>query len=219
MGHPVSGRGRPGRGGDLTRPVGVESHSDLGISCEFRQGGAAAEGRGRGPPTHQFGMMAVQKTGTKNWKVTNKGEADLELSMISSTCMCTIAKFKEGAKAVVKPGESTEIALEWKTNNAVGDYSKGATIGTNDPSLPEFKLAVHGRVHTPLVMLPEFNDGVLPLGQVSNDEPKSTSLALFSPDQREFKLTKITTSKPGQIVVNSTRLSPAEAAQLKAKAG
>jgi hypothetical protein len=172
-----------------------------------------------GPPTHEFGMMATQRTGTKNWKVRNKGDADLELFMISSTCMCTIAKFSGGSKAVVKPGESTEIALEWKTNNAIGDYSKGATIGTNDPGLPEFKLGVHGIVHAPIVIVPEIKEGVLPVGTISNDEPRTTSIALFSPEKPDFKLTKISTSKPDQIVVKPIPLKPGEAAQLKTKGG
>jgi hypothetical protein len=172
-----------------------------------------------GPLTHEFGMMAVQKTGTHNWSVRNRGEGDLELFMVSSTCMCTIAKFKEGAKAVVKPGESTEIALEWKTNNAVGDYSKGATIGTNDPDHPDFKLAVHGLVHTPIVIVPEIKDNVLPVGTISNDEPKTTSIALFSPENPNFKLTKIISSKPDLIVVKQISLKPAESAQLKTKGG
>jgi hypothetical protein len=172
-----------------------------------------------GPLTHEFGMMSVQKTGTHDWKVTNKGDGELELYMISSTCMCTIAKFKEGAKAVVKPGDSTEIALEWKTNNAVGDYSKGATIGTNDPALPEFKLAVHGHVHTPIVVVPELTENVLPIGTISNDEPKTTSIALFSPEKPDFKLTKITTSKPDLIAVKPIPLKPEESAQFKTKGG
>jgi len=173
----------------------------------------------QGPLTHEFGMMAVQKTGTHNWNVKNTGQVDLELFMVSSTCMCTIAKFKEGAKAVVKPGESTEIALEWKTNNAIGDYSKGATIGTNDPNMPEFKLAVHGIVHSPIIVVPEVKDNVLPVGTVSNDEPKTTSIALFSPERPDLKPTKITTSKPDLIVVKEIPLMPAESAQLKAKGG
>lgn len=172
-----------------------------------------------GPLTHEFGMMAVQKTGTRDWKVTNKGDADLELRMISSTCMCTLAKFKGGAKAVVKPGESTDITLEWKTNNAVGDYSKGATIGTNDPELSEFKLMVHGRVHNPLVLLPELHEGVLSFGQVSNDESKAASFALYSPERRPFKVTKITTSKPGQIVAKPIPLTEEESAQLNTTGG
>jgi hypothetical protein len=74
-----------------------------------------------GNPTHDFGTMSVQKTGTHSWVVRNLGEADLDLWMISSTCMCTFAKFKDGQKATVKPGEKTDIELEWKTNYAVGD--------------------------------------------------------------------------------------------------
>ena len=39
--------------------------------------------------------------------------------------MCTIAKLKQGEKATIKPGESTEIEVEWKTKDAVGEFSKG----------------------------------------------------------------------------------------------
>jgi hypothetical protein len=173
-----------------------------------------------GSLTHDFGSMAVQKTGTHSWRVTNKGEGDLDLWMLGSTCMCTIAKFKkQGEKVVVKPGESTTIDLEWKTNNAIGDYSKGATIGTNDPDRPDFKLGVHGKVHPNVVTLPELTEGVLPVGTISTDRTRTVSLAIFSPERPDMKLTKIITSKPDLIVAKPTPLTANDLKQLKLAKG
>src|SRR4051812_12873153 len=60
-----------------------------------------------GDTTYDFGTLSQQATGKHTWTIKNEGEGDLELWMIDSTCSCTLAKFKEGAKAIVKPGETT----------------------------------------------------------------------------------------------------------------
>jgi hypothetical protein len=172
-----------------------------------------------GNPTHDFGSMSVQRTGNHAWVVKNRGEAPLDLWMISSTCMCTFAKFKDGQKATVGPGEQTEIDLEWKTNNAVGDYSKGATIGTNDPDRPEFKLGVHGIVHEPIIVVPPLTEGTLPVGTISSDEPKMISFAVYSPERPNMKLTKISTSKPDLLTVKKRPLAAEDLAHLKAAKG
>jgi hypothetical protein len=172
-----------------------------------------------GNPTHDFGTMSVQKTGNHSWVVSNKGQADLDLWMISSTCMCTFAKFKDGKKATVKPGEKTDIELEWKTNNAVGDYSKGATIGTNDPERPEFKLGVHGIVHEPIIVVPPLTENTLQVGTITSDEPKKVSIAVYAPEHPEMKLTKISTSKHNLIVVKKTPLTADDLKSLKAAKG
>ncbi len=172
-----------------------------------------------GNPTYEFGSMSVQKTGNHSWVVKNKGQADLDLWMISSTCMCTFAKFKDGKKAIVKPGEQTDIELEWKTNNAVGDYSKGAKIGTNDPDRPEFNLGVHGVVHEPIIIVPPLTENTLTVGTVTSDEPKKVSIALYAPEHPEMKLTKITSSKPDLIVVKKSPLKADDLTHLKAAKG
>jgi hypothetical protein len=139
--------------------------------------------------------------------------------MISSTCMCTFAKFKDGKKAIVKPGDKTDIELEWKTNNAVGDYAKGATIGTNDPDRPEFKLGVHGIVHEPIIVMPPLTENTLQVGTLTTDEPKKTSIAVYAPEHPEMKLTKITNSKPDLIVVKASPMTADELKQLKSAKG
>jgi hypothetical protein len=170
-----------------------------------------------GALTHEFGAMSQQRTGNHSWVVRNLGKGELELWMESSTCMCTIAKLANGNKAVVKPGESTEIDLEWKTNNTVGVFNKGATIGTNDPSRPSFTLAAHGTVHPPVVVLP--SEEVIQMGSISNDETKIFRVAIFAPDRPELKLTKISTSRPDLLFAQPAPLTPDECESLKIKAG
>ena len=172
-----------------------------------------------GSHTHEFGPMSTQKTGTHKWTLTNKGEGDLEIWLAGSTCMCTIAKLKQGEKATIKPGESTEIEVEWKTKDAVGEFSKGVTIGTSDPNHSEIKLNVHGFVHPPVVILPQPQEGVISIGNIMNDETKQESFAVFSPERPGLKVTKVTTSKPEFIVAKVVPLTAEECKQLKTGAG
>ena len=173
-----------------------------------------------GSLTHEFGPMSTQKTGTHKWVVKNQGDANLEIWLAGSSCVCTIAKLKEtGAKEILKPGESTEVELEWKTKDMLGEFAKNATIGTNDPSRPEFRLNVHGMVHDPVVMLPRLQEGVLPIGDISSEETKKTSIALFSPERPNLKLTKIVTSRPDLIIAKSIPLTLAECQQLETGGG
>jgi hypothetical protein len=173
-----------------------------------------------GSLTHEFGAMSTQKEGKHKWIVRNRGEGDLELWLDGSSCVCTIAKLKkEGAKEVLPPGQSTEVELEWKTKDMVGEFSKNATIGTNDPSRPQFRLNVHGLVHNPVVILPEPQEGVVNVGVLSSDETRSFTLAVFSPERPELKLTKLVSSKPDVIVTRIVPLSPADCAKLQTKGG
>ena len=155
--------------------------------------------------------MSTQKTGTHSWTLTNKGEGDLEIWLAGSTCMCTIAKLKQGEKATLKPGESTPIEVEWKTKDAVGEFGKGVTIGTSDPNHMEIKLNVHGLVHPPVVIMPQPQEGVISIGNIMNDETKIMPIAVYSPERPALKVTKVTTSKPDLMVAKVIPLPPRRA--------
>jgi hypothetical protein len=179
--------------------------------------GAAPRVEVDGSPIHNFGTMSQKTTGKHSWTVHNKGTADLELWMQSSTCQCTIAKFADGKRAVVKPGEATKIDLEWETRDSIGDFSKGATIGTNDPARPSFPLEIKGNVHQAIVVIP--NDRIVPMALVSSEEPKTMHVAFFAPEQPKLKILKIATSKPDLIVVNPKPLSETELKPLNVEGG
>ena len=173
-----------------------------------------------GSLTYEFGELATQRVKTRNWKVKNIGQGDLEIWLLGSTCTCTIPKLKgKDAREVIKPGDSTEIELEWKTKESIGEFSKGATIGTNDPERPEFMLKVHGMVHAPIVVLPTPHEGVVTIGDINNDKVSDFSLAVYSPEHPELKIKNLITSKPKLITATPVNLSPKELEGVQAKAG
>ena len=148
-----------------------------------------------------FGTMPQQVVGKHNWVVRNEGQGVLELWMISSTCSCTLAKFKDGEKAYVKPGETTEITLEFETRSNNGTYEKGAEIGSNDPKLPQFPLHVRGKVYPAVMVFPPLDSNVVNLLDIGNDDASHfTKLGIFSKDRPETKIVKVTTSAPKHIV-------------------
>jgi hypothetical protein len=166
---------------------------------------------------YEFGKMAQHTLGKHTWQVKNAGERDLELWMEGKpTCSCTIAKLENGQKAVLKPGESTTIDLEWNTKDFQEKYSQGATFGTNDPGRPTFHLTVAGQVYPPVIVFP---DKMLQFPAISNEEPHKARLAVFSQDRPQMKVTKAVTSKPGVIVAHVTPMNPEDAKQIKVEGG
>lgn len=171
------------------------------------------------PLTHEFGAMPQLTTGTHTWEFKNLGDADLELWFESSTCSCTVAKLKNGDEKktlVVKPKESTTIDLEWQTKTFSNEYTKGATIGTNDPVRPSVSIGVHGTVHPPVVIYP---GETIAFNTVSNDEPHHAKFVVFSKDRPELKLKKLITSRPDYMTVTWKPLTAEEAKHIKVKAG
>ncbi|MCE9607345.1 MAG: DUF1573 domain-containing protein [Planctomycetia bacterium] len=99
-----------------------------------------------------FGVMSPGDEQRRKFTVRNDGEADLTLSLGKTTCKCTLAHL-DGT--IVPPGASTEIELEWHTEEAQFRFRQAAVIKTNDPKLPRFELAVEGSVRVKLATSPE----------------------------------------------------------------
>jgi hypothetical protein len=148
-----------------------------------------------GDLTYEFGTLPQRTTSKHTWIVHNTGNADLELSMLSSTCSCTLAKFKDGKTAVVHPGESSPIDLEFETRENNGEYVKGAEIGTNDPELEAFSLRVKGLVFPAVVTYPP--EPVVNFGKISNENEENVQrFAVFSMDRPETKVLEVKSENP-----------------------
>lgn len=170
-----------------------------------------------GELTWEFGEMGQQETGKRTWKLSNQGDADLQIWKGTSTCMCTVAKLqKDGDRLTLKPGESTDIDIEFKTNQVVGDFHKGANIETNDPDHPTFPLFVHGKINPPVIVIP---GDTIDLHTLNSDDPKGVFIALYSPDRPETKITDVNTSKPDFFKTEVVPMSESELASGKLKAG
>ena len=103
----------------------------------------------------------------------------------------------------MKPNQTTPIALEWETKTFQHEYSKSATIGTNDPSRPFFTLNVKGVVFPPVSVYPP---EMITLNGISNEEKTYATVAVFSMDMPTMKITKISTGRPAIFVTKQTPL-------------
>lgn len=159
--------------------------------------------------THAFEPMPQNAEGTHQWKISNTGQTDLELTKGPSTCSCTIANFSnDEAKFVLKPGESTEIELKWETRQNNGEFKKSASVLTNDPYKPSIDFVVQGIVRPAVMVLPP--EQVVNFNNVSNDQPNTYDVVVYTSDYPELKVTKVGSSKPEYIETSVQPLSEDE---------
>lgn len=165
-----------------------------------------------------FGKMAKHEKATHAWVVRNTGEAPLEVKLQGkTTCSCTVAKPGEGESLVIPPGGKDEIVLSWHTNKDLGEeISQGGTFMTNDPRQPAFSLTVKGKVYPAITVYPP---EAIQFPQLSNEEPHSARIAVFSRERPETKVTGVTSSRPGLVVGEAKPMTAEDARQLKVDQG
>ena len=169
--------------------------------------------------------MAQETTGKHGWVFRNTGLGTLELRNLGTDCSCTIAELgAEGRPGTdkktvleVKPGAAEPIDLTWNTRKIEGAYRKSARIGTNDPKRPEIILSVEGEVHPAVVVYPP--EGSVDYLIVSNDEEHDRQVAIYSKDRPELKITRLISSNPALLSVDSRPLNPDEAKAFKIASG
>jgi Protein of unknown function (DUF1573) len=176
-----------------------------------------------GDMTYDFGKMAKRDEATHAWVVKNVGEAPLEIWQEGeTTCSCTVAKpgldaDKKPIKMVIPPGGSDNISLSWHTKKDLPeDYSQGAKFGTNDPRMPLFLLQVKGKVYPAVMVYPP---EMIQLASVSNEEPHEVTIAIYSKERPDLKLTQVSTSRPELIVASARPMKPDEAKGLQVEKG
>jgi len=168
-----------------------------------------------GDMIHQFGLAAQQAKIEKDWVIKNDGEADLILTKGPPPCSCTIADFENGKETItLKPGARTTLHLIFHTNDYNGTYHKTATVDTNDPLHPTLEFAGEGTIRPSVVLYPPVP--TINYLEISNDQDDHRhSVALYSPDRPEIKITQLVSSRPDQIVVTQEPLTAEECKELK----
>ena len=73
--------------------------------------------------TIKYGEKAVTTV-----KIKNTGTKDLIISKADASCGCTVPSWP---KTPIKPGESADMTVEYKTTTTPGAFSKTVTINSN----------------------------------------------------------------------------------------
>ena len=91
-----------------------------------------------------YGTINKGDDGVRQFKFTNTGTADLEITQVRSSCGCTIPKKPSGA---IAPGASDVIEVKYDTNR-IGPIRKTITVASN-ASNAMVDLKIKGEVQEP----------------------------------------------------------------------
>jgi hypothetical protein len=94
--------------------------------------------------TIDYGTITKGDDGVRQFKFTNTGTADLEITQVRSTCGCTIPKKPSGP---IAPGASDVIEVKYDTNR-VGPIRKTISVASN-ASNGMVALKIKGEVQEP----------------------------------------------------------------------
>jgi len=100
-----------------------------------------------------FGEVNSGKVVEVVFKFVNKGDEELVIKNINSTCGCTVPSLK---KRTYKPGEKGEIPVKFYSTGYYGKVVKIITVITNDSSNPYVRLRLMGEVK-----IKDFSDPIL----------------------------------------------------------
>lgn len=117
-------------------------------------------------------------------KFTNKGDAELKITTLKSTCGCTVPELGQKTYA---PGESGEINVIFKPRGKSGKVEQTVTITSNDPASKQTKVKVFAFVK-PLV---EISPKAVGLGRIERGQG-STFILTVSSTEPGFAATRAT---------------------------
>jgi hypothetical protein len=122
---------------------------------------------------YDFGTLDLEKSGRREFTVTNEGNAVLKLTKGATTCRCTASDLD---RSELQPGESTKITLNWRPTADPGPYEQTADFYTNDPSKPKFTITISGKITSTLRAKP----ATLTLSRISSQEITHGTLTILS---------------------------------------
>lgn len=131
--------------------------------------------------TFNFDKMESGATQRHAFPIRNTGNIPLTIEFVSHTCKCTEVLLagkpaEPGATAVVKPGEETEVILEWAAKVDAGPFRHGATFETNDPAQSRLELTVEGDIVESTTLAPS----IIGFGTVQVGQPGKAEMFVMS---------------------------------------
>ncbi len=165
--------------------------------------------------TYDFDTMEVNTKTEHTFKVTNEGEAPLNIVNGGSTCQCTISDLPQDEVGVLQPGESKDVTLTISPVAETDSFEKYAIIKSNDPENEEVKLIVKGVVTSKYSVFPK---SVWSVGNIEEGKGAEFSGVIFTKVYDSFEITKLESTDPHMTV--SKEPLPEEAMKdLEAKSG
>lgn len=142
-------------------------------------------------PDFDFGKVYKGNKIEHVFKFENKGNGTLEIKKVKPSCGCTAAILSNNT---ILPGNTGEIKTTFNSGNYKGKVKKTIAVLSNDPETPSHKLTISGEIIEEI----SINPGNINFGsfRADNQSDKTVKVSLKSQSGTDFKITKITSSKP-----------------------
>lgn len=122
---------------------------------------------------HDFGYVELGKSVKHAFRLTNVGTGTLTLKAGVTTCSaCTIAKL---SKSRLRPGETTDVVVEFSVLANKPDFRHAAYVLTNDPTRRRVELNISGKISSRYRSLPD----KLAFSRVSAGVPATRELSVY----------------------------------------
>lgn len=95
------------------------------------------------PQGFDFGEVRQRRTLSKEFRLVNFGDAELQLVRITTSCGCAVV---ESGARVVAPGESTRLRVELQTREDRGEVVRTVLLETNDTDRPRVLIELRATV-------------------------------------------------------------------------
>ena len=136
-----------------------------------------------------FGQIYKGQKVEHIYKFENRGKDTLKIKKVKTSCGCTAAILTADT---IPPGETGEIKATFSSDSISGNINKSITVASNDPDTPNYRLTISGEIIKDLIINPEHID----FGSVFVGKKTSKTVSIKSQTEPDFKIKKITPSKP-----------------------
>lgn len=152
--------------------------------------------------THDFGAGWVGPPLKHSFKITNAGDAALEITRVKPSCGCTIAG---DYPKTLAPGQTGEFPFSMASNKLRGHFEKMITISSNDPVTPELRLKLKGEMKRYVDVTPPSANFAKITSQetqerivnITNNTDNPLKLTIEQPNDSKFK-TELVEKTPGK---------------------
>ncbi len=103
-------------------------------------------------PIKDVGVVPKGEKAIADFLIRNDGDAVLEITSVQPACGCTVAEYDK----TVAPGKTGKVHAVVDTSTFSGPISKGVTVFTNDPDLPQLDLTLKVKVEPYISVKPGY---------------------------------------------------------------
>ena len=138
-----------------------------------------------------FGQIYKGQKVEHIYKFENRGNDILKIKKVKPSCGCTAVIL---TNKTIPPGETGEIKTTFNSGTYRGNIKKSITVSSNDPNTPNHRLTISGQIIEDISIKPvKINFGSIFLDK---DTDKTVTVTIKSQTEPDFKINKITPSKP-----------------------